>query len=311
MGCLTLMKLITEQLFPQSGAINVPAHVRTLLVHHEPLLFESDLWYNLTFGRQDCDPAHVWDLCRSLGLSEHLIGKGSAPVGTGGGLLRWTDRQVVCIARALLSDAQAIFFAKPGVGFAPSQRRRVLDTIADWAFFRGSFASEGDRRSVRLATGQDLKLDGRTVILNLEHEADIPYQCTAVANFVSVDGNEPMCAVNLKDRTTGTWPTLSLDGVLKSKMKSFKQRQSQSHLNPLVARVLRRSLDAGAPAGEGAAGAPEPLNSARQEKVEGHQESLAAGGEVYKERAPSMRPLRTCQSARAVPTNQSCESLEA
>ena len=36
-GVLTLMKLITGQLYPSSGACTVPAHISTLLVGHEPV----------------------------------------------------------------------------------------------------------------------------------------------------------------------------------------------------------------------------------------------------------------------------------
>lgn len=99
MGILTLMKLVTGQLYPTKGAVNVPQHVRTLLCQQEPLIFDGTLYENLIFGtfgraQQVVSEQHVWAVAESVGLSEHLLWQPHYIVGAAGCNLRLVDRQV-------------------------------------------------------------------------------------------------------------------------------------------------------------------------------------------------------------------------
>ena len=48
--------------------------MKTLLVENDDtMLIDGTLWENLTLGNPDAKPHLVWSVCRTLGLSEHLL----------------------------------------------------------------------------------------------------------------------------------------------------------------------------------------------------------------------------------------------
>jgi len=49
----TFMRLLAQTIFPTSGAILLPMHLRVLFVGQLPVLFDRSIWYNLVFGRPD------------------------------------------------------------------------------------------------------------------------------------------------------------------------------------------------------------------------------------------------------------------
>lgn len=190
-GVLTLMKLLAGAIFPISGTIVMPAHVRTLLVHAEPLLLEGTLWDNLTLGSPDADPTHVWQVAEQLGLSPSLLLKPETPVGLGGACLRLADRHVVCYTRALLADVQVLLLSKFGSGLSAEHRARAHAVLADWINFRGVF-SEGSLSRLSRPVGHHTRLDARTIFLSADNAegatGSLPTICTVCATLQSNGG---------------------------------------------------------------------------------------------------------------------------
>jgi len=69
-GKNTLLRLIAHELFPTSGAIFVPSHLRILHVSQEVLLLRESAWHNLTFGCRQ--PLSDLDLQRVELVAERL-----------------------------------------------------------------------------------------------------------------------------------------------------------------------------------------------------------------------------------------------
>jgi len=205
MGVFTLMKLCTGHLHPTGGSVHVPPHVRTLLVHHEPLIIDSTLWDNLTFGRPDAPADFVWDVTRRLRLSEGLIeAQRDLRLGAGGCKLRLADRQVVCLARALISRSECLFLYKPTDNLSGEHRQAVLDTLADWVAFLGIFQREKEAHTVQLATGNVLDLAARTCYISLGADLPVPEQCTAVVVLSSAEAGGTRTLVNRR-AADGSW----------------------------------------------------------------------------------------------------------
>lgn len=68
-GKATLMRLIGQMLFPSSGCVLIPLHLRVLHISREPMLFRGSPWQNLTFGfERDAPPVGDERVMRVLRL---------------------------------------------------------------------------------------------------------------------------------------------------------------------------------------------------------------------------------------------------
>ena len=186
-GVTTLMKLITSQLYSTRGEVRVPAHLRTLMVHHEPLILADPLLENLLFGNErDVDEAFVWKVAEALGLSTNLLGKGGMLVGVGGFGLRRVDREVVCLARALLADPHVLVCAKPAANFATQHASKVFAVLKDWQELKGLW--EGAGRGHEATPGQDQILNTRTVIFGVPcNSHDFPEEVDLLATVCHME----------------------------------------------------------------------------------------------------------------------------
>ena len=147
-GILTLMKIITRNLFKTGGSVMVPEHMSTLLVFNEPLFFDTSLWQNLVLGctaaEQRAAPGgdfdrHVWALCAELGLSSHLMGHREMAVGSDGFNMRMADRKVVCFVRAMLAKPDVMVLCKPMGMFGRQRCGRLFNMLEQWRTRTGPF----------------------------------------------------------------------------------------------------------------------------------------------------------------------------
>jgi ABC-type multidrug transport system fused ATPase/permease subunit len=58
-GESTVLRVIALKLFPQSGVVGIPAHLRILHVSQDPVVLSMPAWENLTFSCPDADPERV------------------------------------------------------------------------------------------------------------------------------------------------------------------------------------------------------------------------------------------------------------
>jgi len=181
-GITTVMKLITSQLYPNKGQIRCPPHLHSLLVHNEPLILAEPLMKNLTFGNGKCEEEFAWKVAEALGLSPALLYKPGLHVGTGGFSLRLVDRQIVCIARALIADPHLLCIIKPAAIFGKEHSATVHQVLKDWQSRKGLWA-DGNRDSDPAAPDQGPILNTRTVIFQVQPEQDIPAPADIVATI--------------------------------------------------------------------------------------------------------------------------------
>ena len=206
-GVTTLMKLVTAQLYANSGELRIPPHLHTLMVHHEPLVLSDSLLQNLLFGnRRDVEEGFVWKVAAALGLSQKLLVKGAMRVGTGGFSLRLVDRQVVCLARALLVDPHVLVLAKPAANFAKEHAAMVFRVLKDWQERTGLW--EGVGVGSKAAPDQDPILNTRTLIFGVPCAShDIPEEVDLVATVCHLERGttiklEPRKALFVEGRST-------------------------------------------------------------------------------------------------------------
>jgi ABC-type multidrug transport system fused ATPase/permease subunit len=147
-GILTLMKIITRNLFKTGGSVMVPEHLSTLLVFNEPLFFDNSLWQNLVLGCTEAEQRtapggvfdrHVWALCTELGLSSHLVGHREMAVGSDGFNMRMADRKIVCLVRAMLAKPDVLVLCKPMGMFGRQRCGRLFNMLEQWRTRTGPF----------------------------------------------------------------------------------------------------------------------------------------------------------------------------
>lgn len=146
-GKSTVAALLTRLLQPRSGAVRmdgVPldqvteASLRAAVtaVPQVSTLFEGTLRENIVMARPDASPAEVRKAIHGSALDPvvaRIPGGLEAQVGKNGVLLSGGERQMVAIARALLSTAPVIVFDEATSALDPVSEARVNRTIAQTA----------------------------------------------------------------------------------------------------------------------------------------------------------------------------------
>jgi len=137
----TLIKLLAGQLLPDSGHVLLPPHLKTILVHEQPLLFVGSLWRNLTVamgieGGEEEDPAwqqEVWGLAQRIGLSSALIGQARLRIDEQGLKLGSYDRYLICLIRAMLARPDVLVLSKPLMVLdSADAREKLLASLSEW-----------------------------------------------------------------------------------------------------------------------------------------------------------------------------------
>jgi len=138
MGKNTFLKLIARMVLPSEGFVWYAENLRTRYISEKPMLFNRSLMFNLTFGNfQKHSEEDIWELCKRLGLSDELIGKGNMVVGNGGSMLSLSNRILICIARALLSSVDLLLLANTLDLLSDDQIEQIIKILHELVHNRG------------------------------------------------------------------------------------------------------------------------------------------------------------------------------
>lgn len=115
-GIATMFKLMACDLpLPRGSGSLFPAAWSVICVPAQPILFDGTLMYNLAFSESHSQAPvamdDIWDMCRAMGMSEHLIGDEDFDVGFNGEHLKNSDRIMVSLGRALLYQTDVILIS--------------------------------------------------------------------------------------------------------------------------------------------------------------------------------------------------------
>jgi len=144
-GKSTLLKIIGGVILPQPGSFFIPSHLRVLHMSTEPLFFLGSLYENLTFGVTPGDPDgdldRVKEIARRLDLPERLHGMINAGMEgeklIWGEVLSYTQRCLLCLARALITNPEVLCIHKPTMSYDENTSLRVLNLLREFVKDKG------------------------------------------------------------------------------------------------------------------------------------------------------------------------------
>jgi len=160
-GKNTLLQILGHSLFPSTGSVFVPGHLRLLQVTREPMMFESwSIWENLTFGvnTNGVNPGKVMTILEELRMDktaelvkEHLEGPPVTPkpveptdeeeeeedplAEQEHGALHWVDhlnsseRAKLHLARALITNPEVLILHMPFVQYDKKMMAQVKEVL--------------------------------------------------------------------------------------------------------------------------------------------------------------------------------------
>lgn len=138
-GKSTMLKLILKYKQPHGGELflqgepysQVDAHdlrKRIAYVPQVPVLFDRTIMENMRYGTT-ADDAHVQEVAARLGLTLLLQRGLYSSVGKGGALVSGGQRQLILVARALLTGAQIFIFDEPTASLDDESRAVFMHCI--------------------------------------------------------------------------------------------------------------------------------------------------------------------------------------
>eukprot|EP00928_Gymnodinium_smaydae_P025027 TRINITY_DN20072_c0_g1_i1.p1 TRINITY_DN20072_c0_g1~~TRINITY_DN20072_c0_g1_i1.p1 ORF type:complete len:849 (+),score=164.78 TRINITY_DN20072_c0_g1_i1:77-2623(+) len=159
-GKSTLLKLIGSVILPKpSPGYFIPSHLRVLHVSTDTLFFMGSLYDNLTFGvapgDADGDVKRVQEICVNLGLAEWLIQEIENKDHVNkfwNDHLSQTQKSLLCLARALISNPELLCVHKPTMTLDESIAKNVLHRLREFVRHKGLVQDPNKRHMRRVRT---------------------------------------------------------------------------------------------------------------------------------------------------------------
>lgn len=158
-GKSTMLKLIGGVLFPQTGVVAIPPHLRVLHISPHPVFFEGTLLQNLTYGlkKEDTDAGmeRVLGICQSMRVPQHLHDfldtDDSDDIScVWDETLSLSTRALLNLARALVNNPNVLVLHKPALYVDDDHTVSVFESLRQFVDERGlgyPAASFSHRRS--------------------------------------------------------------------------------------------------------------------------------------------------------------------
>eukprot|EP00747_Dinoflagellata_sp_TGD_P069484 gnl/TRDRNA2_/TRDRNA2_156148_c1_seq1.p1 gnl/TRDRNA2_/TRDRNA2_156148_c1~~gnl/TRDRNA2_/TRDRNA2_156148_c1_seq1.p1 ORF type:complete len:291 (+),score=31.83 gnl/TRDRNA2_/TRDRNA2_156148_c1_seq1:2-874(+) len=203
-GRSTLLRLLGQSgAFATSGLIFVPTHLRVLHLCQEPVMLRLSAYRNLTFGRQDADPARVRAVVKELHIRhiEPLLTQKQNEDDHDWRLqLTYTDRAKMHLARALIMNPEVLVLQRPLHHYDRPAAKLIFEVIKKHVQLRGIALPTGslDRRRPRtcffapeeadeaLASDYIWKIDQQNVVVDAQHDSESEEQSAMMARTMKL-----------------------------------------------------------------------------------------------------------------------------
>ena len=171
-GKSTLLKLLIRLIDPTGGHVKIdgvdlrqihPAELRRQIGYcgQETTLFHGSVRDNIVLGKPDASDEEVLAVCHAVGLSELLSRSAlglASPVGERGQLLSGGQRQMVTLARAMISNPAILLLDEP---------TSMMDNSTEAAFLQNLNAlRQGKTTLIVTHRPQVLAVTSRVVVLD-------------------------------------------------------------------------------------------------------------------------------------------------
>eukprot|EP00747_Dinoflagellata_sp_TGD_P124044 gnl/TRDRNA2_/TRDRNA2_173940_c2_seq4.p1 gnl/TRDRNA2_/TRDRNA2_173940_c2~~gnl/TRDRNA2_/TRDRNA2_173940_c2_seq4.p1 ORF type:complete len:391 (-),score=54.07 gnl/TRDRNA2_/TRDRNA2_173940_c2_seq4:214-1260(-) len=162
-GKTTFLKILGGVLLPQPGGFFIPAHLRVLHVAAEQYFFTATLLENLTFGVPPDDPdsslERVLSICSKLGLTDHVLQfvRQDAKAYRASNqdwhsVLSHTQKSLLMLARALISNPELLVAHKPTLSFDEAATKNLITLLREFVENKGVDQDESTRHVRRPRT---------------------------------------------------------------------------------------------------------------------------------------------------------------
>ena len=160
------------------GIIYKPPYLTYSYAPETPVLLEGSILKNLLLGVEErggreAGTEEAWEIARRLGLpAEFLHAPDSFSVGKGGRNLSLSARQIISIARVILSSADVLMLHRPTAFLTAKESDTVLSVLEEYATCGGLWGMLDPSSRSDQGTSPSHYLTGngmRTVILTMSH----------------------------------------------------------------------------------------------------------------------------------------------
>jgi len=137
-GKKSFLMLLGRVYLPTAGLIYYPENLRVRYIPQEPMLFNSTIKDNLTFGmRKPHEIEDVFALCRAMGLSQAFLDSADQDCGVNGSRLSMSDRILICIVRAMVSSVDFLMLANTLDTLDFESGIHIMGLLRGWVDRRG------------------------------------------------------------------------------------------------------------------------------------------------------------------------------